>query len=192
MRVFIGVALPELMREALSGACELIREDGRGWADDKWVPRENLHMTLKFMGDLPDDAGPDLVSHLAGALRTSSPLTLPMKDPVWPLGGLKKATMLWSTFSDPEGACEALVSTIEDVAADFGVVPDSRVFNPHVTLVRTRHPRELHCKQEAVEFVQGLLGAEPSLSVPDVTVYSSRLGKSRPYYKVLGSARLGD
>ncbi len=192
MRIFIGVEPPDVWREALVAGCDTLRELDPRWSEDKWVPGENLHMTVKFMGDVGDDAVASLASDLTVALRGLRPFSLPVRDLLWPLGGVRKATMLWTTFHDAEGACAELVSNVEDLAADYGVVPDSRSFNPHITIVRTRWPQELRYKDEAVEAMRALLRGEDTMSVAGVTVFHSTLTKNRAFYKSIGSARLGD
>jgi 2'-5' RNA ligase len=191
MRVFIGIELPEVWRNAVEAGRSTMLELDPGWSKEKWVPAENLHMTLKFMGDVDAEAALSLAADLQSGLAGHDPFELPVKDLMWPLGGLRKATMLWTTFADPDGACERLVSAVEDVAADYGVVPDSRVFNPHVTLVRTRAPRTVPKRDDAVGAMRAILGDIESMSVAGVTVFESTLTKHRAFYRSIGSAPLG-
>ncbi|MDP2400368.1 MAG: 2'-5' RNA ligase family protein, partial [Actinomycetota bacterium] len=102
MRVFIGLELPEIWREAMVAGKSTMLELDLGWSKEKWVPAENLHMTLKFMGDVDAEAAESLAGDLRNGLSGHDPFHLPVKDLMWPLGGLKKATMLWTTFADPD------------------------------------------------------------------------------------------
>lgn len=190
MRVFVGIDLNDTWRTALCAGAAAVRDSGPGWAKDKWVPAENLHITLKFFGDVPDDTAPMLGPDLAVALRGVAPLSLPMREAVFPVNGAKRASMLWTRFDDPDGACAALVARIEDVAADYGIVPDSKVFSPHVTLCRTRSPRVLTNQAEAAEAAHAVLGTDTSMSVPSITVFKSRLTTSRPFYDRLAVVEL--
>lgn len=191
MRVFIGIELPEVWRNAVKAGQSAMVELDPGWSKEKWVPAENLHMTLKFMGDMDAEAAESLAGDLRSGFVGHDPFELPAKDLMWPLGGMKKATMLWTTFADPDGSCEQLVSAVEDVAADYGVVPGSRMFNPHVTLVRTRAPRTVPKRDDAVEAMRAVLGDDESMSVAGVTVFESTLTKHRAFYRSIGSAPLG-
>lgn len=190
MRVFVGIDLNDTWRTALAAGAATVRDSGPGWAGDKWVPAENLHITLKFFGDVPDDAGPMLGPDLAVALRGFAPVILPMREAVFPVNGAKRASMLWTRFDDPEGACADLVARIEDVAADYGIVPDSKVFSPHVTLCRTRSPRVLTNQAAATAQALSVLGTETTMSVPSITVFRSKLTKSRPLYDRLAVVEL--
>lgn len=192
MRVFVGIELPDLWREALVAGCQTVRELDPAWAGDKWVPAENLHVTLKFMGDLPDDTAKLLAPDLAAALADVPRFDLPLLQPLLAAPDRRKATMLWTTLRDPDGAAADLASRIEDVAADYGVVPDSKHFKPHITLVRTRSPRAFTVAEESEAAIRAVLGSENSMSVGSVTVFRSRLTSSRPFYETLGTARLAD
>ncbi|MHB9003769.1 MAG: RNA 2',3'-cyclic phosphodiesterase [Coriobacteriia bacterium] len=192
MRVFIGIDLDEIWRSALEAGCEAVRQADQAWQGEKWVPAENLHMTLKFMGDMPDESveflGPDLTMALEGAPSFS----LPVARFVHPAPERRKATMLWTTFRDPDDAAASLLSRIEDVAADYGVVPESRFFNPHITLVRTRRPRPFTAEEPALAAIASVLGTSDSMSVGEVTVFSSTLTRATPVYRRLAKIRLAD
>jgi len=182
MRVFIGIDLPEPWRRALAAGGEAIRAAEPKWEGEKWVPAENLHVTLKFMGDLPDETARFLGPDLERALEGFSPFSLPLHRALLPSPEAKRASMLWTTLSDPDGRALELLSRVEDVAADYGVVPESRHFHPHITLVRARSPRFIKSAEEAARVIEAALPADRTMSVPSVTVFRSTLTKSKPLY----------
>ncbi|MDP2233426.1 MAG: RNA 2',3'-cyclic phosphodiesterase [Actinomycetota bacterium] len=192
MRIFVGIDLPEQWRAALAAGAEAIRQAEPGWETEKWVLPENLHVTLKFMGDVPDESveflGPDLVRALERVPR----FTMPLHRALLPSPDSRKVSMLWTTLKDPEGAAAGLVSCIEDVAADYGVVPSSRHFHPHITLVRTRTTRGIKSAEEAARIIESTLPSDLTMSVPAVTVYKSALTKYRPVYERLAIVDLSD
>ncbi len=192
MRVFIGLELNETWRAALAAGRDLICAREPGWAEEKWVPAENLHVTLKFMGDIADESvgflGPDL-SEALGAMRR---FELPLHRALLPSPEASRASMLWTTLRDPDGTALELLSAIEDVASSYGVVPESRHFHPHITLVRARTPRAITTVDAAADAIEGALGSERSMSVPSVTVFRSTLTKYRPLYERLATVDLAD
>lgn len=192
MRVFIGIDLPQVWRDALQAGGDAIRSAEPGWSHEKWVPKENLHVTLKFMNDVPDESVEFLGPDLERALEGHSAFSIPLHRALLPSPNAKRASMLWTTFSDPDGAALALLSRIEDVAADYGVVPESRHFHPHVTLVRTQTTRDIHSADEAARAIEAALPADRSMSVPSVTVFKSTLTKTRPVYERLAVIKLSD
>jgi len=191
MRVFIGIDLPDAWREALAAGGDAIKAAEPKWEREKWVPTENLHITLKFMGDLPDDTAQFLGADLERALQGFAPFTLPLHRALLPSPEAKRASMLWTTLGDPEGRALELLSRIEDVAADYGVVPESRHFHPHITLVRARSPRFIKSADEAARVIEAALPADRTMSVPSVTVFRSTLTKSKPLYERLAVVSLG-
>lgn len=192
MRVFIGIDLDDTWRSALSAGCEAIRQADEKWINQKWVPEENLHMTLKFMGDVPDESVEFLGPDLEVALADMRAFSLPVAKFIYPAPERRKATMLWTTLRDPDDAAAGLLSRIEDVAADYGVVPESRFFNPHITLVRTRAPRAFSAEEPANAAITQVLGPIDSMSVGEVTVFASTLTRATPAYRRLATIRLAD
>jgi len=189
MRVFIGVQAPEWLRGTVRLGRDEICASAEAWTHEKWVPEKNLHMTVKFMGDIPQEAVGHLPLDLASALSDVRPFALPVKDLLYPLGGSAKTTLLMSTFSDPTGEFSRLVSVVEDVACAYGVVPESRKQLPHVTWARSRRPLALH-DRERLNHTLGSLATSDSIQIDELTVFKSVLTKNHPQYKIIGSAQL--
>ena len=189
VRCFAGVALSTELETALARSCAALREGDPAWRDEKWVSPQNLHLTVKFFGDLPEAE----VRPLCDALGTALPALAPFDLPVIGLrasGGLRRCRMLWGVLGDPEGACEGLHAAIEDAAVRFGVEPDTRAFAPHVTLCRARRPKRL--APTALTAAEAVLAEGPdSMSVVSLSVFTSRLTPRGPIYSEIGSWRLG-
>ena len=192
MRLFIGIEPSPLMRDALDAASRTVRDNDPKWLEDKWVPAANLHLTVKFLGDMPADTAEFLLEDLGTAVADLAPFELELVRAVHPVPDRTRATMLWSTFADVSGQGASLISRVEDfTSVAYGVVPDSRGFNPHVTLVRARSPRTLHTADIAEEAARQILAGETSMSVRAVTLFRSTLTRTRPVYESLGSVELG-
>jgi len=195
MRTFVGVDLTSSWREALGAGCEAVRELAPGWRDHKWVLPENLHLTLKFFGDLPQDAAQTLPDDLSEALAGRAAFDLPVLELFEAVPNRKRATMLWTTLSDADGLCADLAQRVETVAERYGVLPDTRDFRAHVTLCRARRPRSFTVAAEASSAALDVLaqhGVGTSMSVRDVTVYKSTLTRSGAHYERLCVLRLSD
>ena len=196
MRAFIGIEIDEDLRGALDAACSTIRETSPPWIDQKWVPAQNLHITLKFFGDISVDAAETLAIDLADALKDISTFVLPVDRFVAAVPGTKTARMLWTTFSDPNDYCTDLASRVEDMSARYSVLPDSRSFTPHITLCRARRPRSFSAEEIACETATAFLYTQnitkPSVSVQTVTVFKSVLTRNRPFYERVSTVRLAD
>ncbi len=186
MRAFVGIDLDPALREALVAGCDEIKFAESGWRDQKWVPRENLHLTLKFLGDIPNDAFDEFTDDLRAALAGVAGFSLPVAHLFAPVPSVKRATMIWSTLDDPDGRCADLADRVDEVAGTFGVLPDTRDFTPHITLCRAIRPRALRSAEAAEEKARGLLApgeAAPTMSVGAVTFFTSTLTRQRPEYE---------
>lgn len=133
MRLFIAIDLPEARRRAIAQATAPLREAAPSVS---WVDETRLHLTLKFLGEQPEDA----VSPLAAALREAaafhSPLTLD-------LGGLgafpsrRRPRVIWLGVA-PDPKLELLHDDVERACAALGYEVEGRAFRPHLTLGRAR------------------------------------------------------
>jgi len=191
MRVFIGVQAPEWLKDAIALGRDGICASTDDWTQENWVPRKNLHMTVKFMGDIPEETAKYLPADLAFALRGMRSFALPIKYLLHPLGGSYKTTLLMSTFFDPKGDFSKLLSIVEDVACTYGIIPDSRPPFPHVTWARSKRPLALHDKKRLNQVLRSQITTD-SMHISELNVFSSVLTKKHPQYKVIGSIRLSD
>ena len=94
------------------------------------VPRENIHLTLAFLGEL-DAAGEALARTLADRVRGTA-FTLSLDE----LGGFRRARVAWAGASTPDPALMAVQAGLEARLRDAGFELEERPFKPHVTLAR--------------------------------------------------------
>ena len=131
MRAFVAVSVCVLVRKEIARVQEVLR---RADADVKWVAEENLHLTLKFLGEIPDES----VDELRGLLTFEAPR--------WPALALTYAgigrfpehgtpRVLWAGVDKPAGL-RHLHDKIDRQLTEIGLEPEHRKFRPHVTLAR--------------------------------------------------------
>jgi RNA 2',3'-cyclic 3'-phosphodiesterase len=192
-RAFLALTLPDPTRALLADACAAFRGSATGWTGEKWVAPELLHVTVKFVGALPDEAVPRVLDALRAEGRRHAPFGLEVMD-VRPVPSKRRAAMLWARMAGETEACEMLASGFEAVLEEaLGVDRDSRSFRPHVTLARSRRPRGVPAA--ALEDAGGVL-SEPAratartMSVSSATLFASTLGPAGPTYDRLGEIPL--
>ena len=141
----------------------------------RWVPEENYHLTLRFIGEVPGWQAQEVDEALAGIRAPAFDLTLRG------LGTFQKAgrvAALWAGVEKTEPLM-FLQAKVETALQRIGLEPERKRFSPHVTLARTdRAPPD-----KVIAFVQAhnLFRAAPVL-VGSFTLYSSRLGKEQAVY----------
>ncbi|MBX7078954.1 MAG: RNA 2',3'-cyclic phosphodiesterase [Nannocystaceae bacterium] len=175
-RLFLGLDLPDVVDEHLSLLCG-------GVPGARWEPRENLHLTLRFLGELEGETQRRAIE----ALETvhAEPFVLELAGVgVFPPRG--EPRVLWAGVADA-GPVTELVRRIERALQRAGLPPEPRKFAAHVTLARLRDaPRE---RVAAFLAHHGLLRTA-SFEVDAFLLYSSVLGHAGAHYRVERSVAL--
>ncbi len=127
IRLFVGVELPEDVRERLVSLCA-------GVPGARWVPPENMHLTLRFIGEVANGEADDIY-HALSAVRPRS-FNLALSG----VGHFETAGEVRALWVGVERNAElvALRNSIESALVRIGVPPDGRRFTPHVTLARLK------------------------------------------------------
>ncbi len=132
MRCFIAIELTDPVRRAAAAACRRLVGDSR---DVRLGPVEQLHITLRFLGDV-DEARIAPVRDIVYAAAAAAPFDIA-------IGGLgcfppRGPRVLWMGVAD-QGECGRLVRAMEAPLAELGFAPEARAFRPHITLGRSRN-----------------------------------------------------
>jgi 2'-5' RNA ligase len=189
-RCFVALQLPSDVVDGLIRAGEALRESDPQWIAEKWVARANLHVTMRFLGDLDTAAVSSLTERLALACARSDPFELRLAAvSASPRG--ERARMVWATFDDDaRGSCAALARAVEAAAVSIGLAPERREFVPHATLVRARTSKAVN--REALSCANAAVSAHSiSMSVLSATLFASTLTGQDPIYAVLAQWALG-
>ncbi len=185
VRAFVALELTERLVAALESTGAAVRRADPRWRDEKWVAPRNLHLTLQFLGEMPEPALRDLAEDL-GPIVTALPAPMLAPDALCAVPRQSRAAMLWVTFDDPEHRCARLAEAVEQASARYGVVASSRGFRAHATLCRARRPHAVSA--EALRAGQEALAAHADvMSDPRVSVLSSRLTPHGPVYSELAA-----
>ncbi len=177
MRLFVALDLPWEVKEELSDlSCNI--------PGARWVPADNFHITLRFIGEASRLQAEEIDLALA---------TLRGRSFQFSLSGLGwfekygKVSMLWAGV-ERNADLARLQSKVETALHRVGIPPDRRRFTPHVTLARMDMP----VTQALTSFVQAhnLYRSAP-IRADNVTLFSSFLGKDQPTYTPEAEYALG-
>jgi RNA 2',3'-cyclic 3'-phosphodiesterase len=169
MRLFVGLELPRELRQRVA----LL--SGAGIPGARWVPPENYHVTLRFIGETPRYLAEEIDHALAGLKAPPFVLTLAGIG-TFTKGGRSQSLWIGVERSEP---LQRLHSKIETTLQRCGLEPERRRFQPHLTLARLDNAVEA----KLGEFVQAhnLFRAGP-VPVEHFTLFSSLLGKDQAVY----------
>lgn len=184
IRTFIAVPASPIIR---SGAKRLAQQLRPAAGYVKWVPPENLHWTLQFLGEVEDLEIPAVCSAVVAAAADLEGFELSARGAgAFPTP--ERPRTLWMGAGAGAQAMVALHTAIQKNLDRLGYRSEKRRFVPHVTLGRvgrSDHPQSIVRElSHLAEFDGG------SMRVDEVTVYSSTLQSDGPVYDVLARAPL--
>ena len=179
MRAFLALDLSPAVKGRLG---ELIRSLSRGRRGIKWSDPEQIHVTLKFFGNLPESGLPGLKAVVERASGTFRPLRISVRG-TGSFGPGGRIRVVWAGVEEVTGALAGLQAAIEEGLVPLGFPKEDRPFHPHLTLGRLRDP----AKDEALAAsLAGLAEFDGGAFLADrVVLYSSVLTPSGPVYGVV-------
>lgn len=177
MRLFIAMDVPEEIKGVISAALKDLKRSTEGV---RWVRPENIHLTVKFIGDYEEEKLERLEDEVAkAALR--SPRFTALLGGCGAFPSSAKARVIWVDMR--KGAEEAAIAArkVDSRLGKIGIKRESRPFRGHLTLGRLKKPRNCSDVIERMEEdLQGLL--EMPFDVQEMVLYRSILGSQGPTY----------
>lgn len=135
-RMFVALDLPLECREELAGSSLKARSLFRGIS---WVKPENIHLTLKFLGDVDELREKQLVERFRALAPRHSPIEVAYGG-IGHFARAKDISAIWIGINEKTGALARLARDIEAEAAEVGFAPEGKPFSPHITLGRVKEP----------------------------------------------------
>jgi len=177
VRLFAGVELAADTRTAIEVATAPLRMTIPGF---RWVPAQNLHLTLVFLGWVEADDVEPIRGSLGAAVASAAPFVARLgATGRFPERG--KARVLWVGFTTAVEELTDLADRARAGVADR--VTDARPFRPHVTVARAKQPVRVGVAATSVPSLDN------EVRVEGVTLFRSHLGSPHPRYEAI--ARLG-
>jgi len=181
-RTFIALMIPSDWTDSLRAISRELASKVRGLS---WTRPENLHITLRFLGDL-DDAGVRRVCDLV--VRESAEAVAPRArlGPIGAFPNLNRPRVVWVGLAEGEEAVSAVARAVNDALGRAGFGEPEKPFRPHLTLARVREGAR------GLEALQGAaLPQPPPASLLDrICVMKSELHPAGARYTALTEARL--
>ena len=136
VRSFVAVELPEEARDHIRAVVGRLR-DHVASPDIKWVAAANVHLTLKFLGQVPSDRIQDVQSRLTNACAASPSLRFAV-DTLGGFPSIESPRVIWAGLSGDIEPVTDLARRIDEALAELGFPRETRPFTPHLTLARVR------------------------------------------------------
>lgn len=174
-RLFVAIRPPEAIRDLLVDAMD-------DSADFRWQTDEQLHLTLRFVGEVERPTANDLADALARVHADRFELRIAG------IGRFEQRSRgaLWGGV-EPKAPVAALAAKIERACVGVGLEPEHRAFHPHITLARWKGRRS-HEIQQFLERAGGLT-SEP-FEVGEFVLFESQLSRHGAHYEEIASYQL--
>jgi len=180
LRLFVAIEIPQGVRDAVEAAVAPWRERH---PRAKWVPKQNQHVTLKFLGS----TWPRLVEWVTETVGAVAATSAPFESRAVGLGAFPsshRARVLWAGLEDPDGQMGALAAALDGaLAKEFE--PEKRPFAAHLTVARFEPAVPL-----GEDLTAAALGTEP-FAIDRLVLFRSHLQRPAPVYEPLCEFALG-
>ena len=189
LRLFAALDPPDPVRRKLAGwQADLRRSAGRHADEVRWTPADRLHVTLQFLGAVPEERLEAVREAMAGAAAGSRPLRLEVHG----AGGFptsRRPRVVWLGLSGDPGGLAALAGDLGRRLAPLGFPVEGRPLTPHVTIGRSRDGRGAPGLGGAVA------GAATAEAIPwragEISLFRSHLSSEGSRHEVLARFPLG-
>ncbi len=183
VRAFVAIRMSKQVEESVAKAIDELKHPGDGV---RWVPRSNLHITLKFLGPA---VNPHRLQQLTAGLRQLATKTAPFEVAASGVGAfpdLEHPSAIWVGLQSVEsGSLAALAVRLETVAADYGFEREKRRWSGHLTIGRVRDEQ---IKSKTREVLHAARDGQFGVSrIESMTLYRSHLGSDEASYEALAT-----
>jgi len=185
IRAFLAIDLPPGLRPPLAQVQEELKRSG---ADVRWVPVSNIHLTLKFFGQLPEGEVEPLTQAAQEVAASQAPFELQITTPgAFP--SLKSPRVVWVGIGGEVLSLAQFYRRLETALATLGHLPEGRPFHPHLTLGRVRSPAG---RERLAKMLKELAVPQwPPFKVNEIILFRSNLSPQGSTYTPLKVIPLG-
>lgn len=184
IRCFIAIELCE----AIKNLAQNIQKDFKKLdCDIKWVEPKNIHLTLKFLGDVGISKIDSIIASIKQTLENSSAFSTETAA----IGAFPKINypkVIWLGLKDEQKFIEGIYLSLENSLHEIGFSKEERGFSPHITIGRVRSNRNINLLSQKII---GYKAPEPIIQpINNVTLFKSTLTSNGPIYEILNVIKL--
>ena len=173
LRLFVALALPNQIRDQIAPIQS-------GLPDARWVRQENLHLTIRFIGEVENSLAEEM--HFALSKLSFETFSFRLQG-IDTFRSRKSVRSIWIGI-EPSASLKALNRKIETILIGLGLAPQTRKFTPHVTLARFKQTPI----KRVLPYLVGNAGFQTSLfEVCQVFLFRSHLGGQGANYEALAT-----
>ncbi|MBN3040704.1 MAG: RNA 2',3'-cyclic phosphodiesterase [Candidatus Omnitrophica bacterium] len=180
MRAFIAIELPSYIKDKIS---QLIEDLKPCQLDCKWVQADNLHMTLKFLGDIQEGKVQPILEAIAKTAKKFKAFDVYLKDAGFFPNQRRPKVLFFSTTE--EELLKNMAFELEEGLKALGFPVEAK-FKAHITLARIKSAKNL---DKLIEKLEGIRISD-IFTVKDIVLKKSTLTPKGPVYQTIGKINL--
>jgi len=183
IRAFVAIDTPQEIKMELDELISNLRESA---PDIRWVKAANLHLTLRFLGDIPKNSVGDLAAEIAKNVSNFGPFEISLMG----IGGfpnLKKARVIWVGGGEGSERLYELAPLVEKSCRDCGFGATDKPFSSHLTIGRVKFPKG---HEGLISLVESIQFESSDFPVEEVVIFKSDLFPAGPKYTRLEAIKL--
>jgi RNA 2',3'-cyclic 3'-phosphodiesterase len=184
MRTFIAIDLPDEIKNALAQLRDRLKKSG---ADVKWVEPQNIHLTLKFLGEIDEKQLPAIIEIMEEVASGSKEYLLRLSS-VGAFPRMESPRVIWVGVDQGDQETKEIALMLENGLSGLGLPKEERPFSSHITIGRVRsvlHKGKLTEELKAAEISEG-----KEFVVTKMTLFKSSLSPKGPVYDALKETNL--
>ena len=186
IRAFIAIKLPDFIKKALKDTQKTMLANG---IKAKYISPENMHLTLKFLGNADNDLQPEIKKNLIKSAQYAKPIKLSLQG-IGAFPNSRSPKVIWAGINGEIQKLATLHTKLEQRLSNIGIPEEKREFHGHLTLARLKKNRLSAQKFE--RFIQKTGQFESVKFTADrLILFQSRLMPEGPIYIELFFAKFG-
>jgi RNA 2',3'-cyclic 3'-phosphodiesterase len=178
IRAFIAIELPEEIKKQLT---ELETRLQVKKYPAKWVVPGNIHLTLKFLGDISVDSVPNIREVMEEAVLYSAPFSLGVSG-VGVFPNIRRIQIIWAGVNGELDNLIELQKKLDTGLESLGFAPESRPFTAHLTLARMRDEASPVERETAGKIIESIQFDASKFQVEAIHLIKSELKREGPVY----------
>lgn len=183
MRCFIAIELSQEIKQALGQIEEELQKKIRGV---KWVKPDNIHLTLKFLGNIEKETVEDIKKILDEVSSGAQPFKIRLSA-AGAFPSPSRPRVIWVGIDEGKTESTELADRIDEEVEYLGIEKESRAFHPHLTLARLKFLKEKDAVKNAFA---SLKVPQAEMSATKITLFQSTLTGEGPIYTAIHTVGL--
>jgi RNA 2',3'-cyclic 3'-phosphodiesterase len=181
MRAFIAIELPENIKNDLTKIQDKLKIS---LPKINWVKPANLHLSLKFLGEISSSQLEPIVQVMTEIIKTTPPFEIKLETlSVFP--NYRAARIIWIGINQPPPELKQLADQLETKLLKIGLPEEKRPFQAHITLGRIKNPLIPEDLEKGLDKIRNDC---LEFKIRGITLFQSLLGPGGPTYSILKEA----